>query len=94
MTFIHSYLLLGLSLAALPVVLHLLMRQKPKQLKFPAFRFLRQKAFTNRRKLRLQAPTALLLPHGISRCSVWAWLGRGLSRNKSASAKKKRLPPC
>jgi hypothetical protein len=31
---------LGLLLAGIPVLLHLLMRQKPRRLPFPAFRFL------------------------------------------------------
>jgi hypothetical protein len=54
MTFIHGYLLAGLVLVGVPILLHLIMRQKPKQLAFPAFRFLRQKARINRRKIRLQ----------------------------------------
>jgi hypothetical protein len=54
MTFIHGYLLAGLVLVGVPVLLHLIMRQKPKQLAFPAFRFLRQKARINQRKIRLQ----------------------------------------
>ena len=54
MTFIHGYLLAGLVLVGVPILLHLIMRQKPKQLIFPAFRFLRQKARINQRKIRLQ----------------------------------------
>jgi hypothetical protein len=54
MTFIHGYLLAGLVLVGVPILLHLIMRQKPKQLAFPAFRFLRQKARINQRKIRLQ----------------------------------------
>jgi Aerotolerance regulator N-terminal len=54
MTFIHGYLLAGLVLVGVPILLHLIMRQKPKQLSFPAFRFLRQKARINQRKIRLQ----------------------------------------
>lgn len=54
MTFIHGYLLGGLLLAGLPVLIHLIMRQKPRQLPFPAFRFLRQRHLINRRRLRLQ----------------------------------------
>jgi hypothetical protein len=51
---VHPYMLLGLVLAGVPVLIHLLMRQKPKTLAFPAFRFLLQRHRTNRRKLRLQ----------------------------------------
>ncbi len=54
MTFIHPYLLGGLLLAGIPVLLHLIMRQKPRKLTFPAFRFLKQKQRINQRKLRLQ----------------------------------------
>src|SRR3954454_7966445 len=54
MSFVHGYLLTGLLLAGLPVLVHLVMRQKPRQLPFPAFRFLRQRHLVNRRRLRLQ----------------------------------------
>src|SRR5260370_41176933 len=59
--FIHPYLLFGLVLAGAPVVLHLIMRQKPKRLPFPAFRFLRQRYRVNQRKLNLQHLLLLLL---------------------------------
>jgi hypothetical protein len=65
MTFIHGYLLAGLLLVGVPVLLHLIMRQKPRTLQFPAFRFLRQRHLTNRRKLRLQHLLLLLLRMGI-----------------------------
>jgi hypothetical protein len=65
MTFIHGYLLGGLLLAGVPVLLHLIMRQKPRHLPFPAFRFLRQRQRINRRKLRLQHLLLLLLRMGI-----------------------------
>ncbi len=61
MTFLHPFLLGGLLLVGVPILLHLIMRQKPKQLAFPAFRFLRQKLHVNRRKLRLQNLLLLLL---------------------------------
>src|SRR4051812_12377561 len=54
MTFIHPLLLGGLALVGLPVLLHLIMRQQPKRLIFPAFRFLRLRHRTNQRKLRLR----------------------------------------
>src|SRR4051794_37212495 len=54
MTFIHPILLGGLILVGLPVVLHLIMRQQPKRLIFPAFRFLQLRHRTNQRKLRLR----------------------------------------
>src|SRR5579883_824480 len=65
MTFIHGYLLSGLLLVGVPVLLHLLLRQKPRHLQFPAFRFLRQRHLTNRRRLRLQHLLLLLLRMGV-----------------------------
>src|SRR5271167_4872029 len=61
MTFIHGYLLGGLVLAGIPVLIHLIMRQKPKRLPFPAFRFLLQKHRTNQTRLRLRHLLLLLL---------------------------------
>src|SRR3954469_2822182 len=61
MTFIYPALLAGLALAALPVVLHLILRQQPKRVPFPAFRFLARKATSNRRRLRLKHWLLLLL---------------------------------
>jgi hypothetical protein len=54
MTFIHPLLLGGLLLAGIPVLIHLIMRQKPKRLLFPAFQFLLLKHRTNQRSLRLR----------------------------------------
>jgi hypothetical protein len=54
MSFIHPLLLGGLALVSLPVIIHLIMRQQPKRLIFPAFRFLKQQLKTNQRKLRLR----------------------------------------
>jgi hypothetical protein len=45
----------------LPVLIHLIMRQKPRRLSFPAFRFLRQQHRINRRRIRLQHLLLLLL---------------------------------
>lgn len=61
MSFIHPLLLGGLLLAGLPIIMHLIMQQKPKHLLFPAFRFLQQKHRTNQRKIRLRHLLLLLL---------------------------------
>ncbi len=61
MEFLNVYLLGGLALLGVPVVVHLLMRQKPRRLPFPAFRFLRQRSRINRRRMRLQHLLLLLL---------------------------------
>jgi hypothetical protein len=50
----HPILLVGAALVGLPIVLHLIMKQEPKRLPFPAFRFLKQRLKTNQRKLRLR----------------------------------------
>src|SRR5213078_1734532 len=54
MTFLFPMILGGLALVAVPLVLHLIMRRKPKTLPFPAFRFLVQRRKRNLRKLRLR----------------------------------------
>jgi hypothetical protein len=54
MFFVHPILLGGLVLAGIPVLLHLIMRQQPKHLLFPAVRFLMQRHRTNQRKLQLR----------------------------------------
>src|SRR3954470_7158439 len=47
-------LMLGfLALAGLPILLHLLQRQKPKRVVFPAFRFLRQTQRVAQRRVKL-----------------------------------------
>jgi len=61
MTFVHPLLLGGLVLVGIPVLIHLLMRQKPKRLPFPAFRFLLQKHRSNQTRLRLRHLLLLLL---------------------------------
>ena len=55
MDFIHPGLLAGGLLAALPIVLHLMMRQKPKHIEFPALRFVQAKQTSNRRTRPLAA---------------------------------------
>src|SRR5438046_273430 len=61
MTFVHPLLLAGLVLIGVPILLHLIMRQKPKHLLFPALRFLVQKYRLNQRKLQLRHLLLLLL---------------------------------
>lgn len=61
MTFLHLSLLAGTALVALPILLHLIMRQRPKRLEFPALRFIQQRHDANRRRLRLRHLLLLLL---------------------------------
>src|SRR5258708_34407902 len=61
MTFIYPLMLAGMVAVGLPILLHLLMRQKPKHQMFPAFRFLQQRAKRNQRKIRLRHLLLLLM---------------------------------
>ncbi len=61
MTFLNASLLAGSALIALPIVLHLIMRRKPRHLEFPALRFLEARRETNQRRLRLRHLLLLLL---------------------------------
>ncbi|MBN1395931.1 MAG: BatA and WFA domain-containing protein [Pirellulales bacterium] len=65
MTFLNFSLLAGSALVALPIVLHLIMRQRPKRLEFPAMRFVQKQLDANRRSLRLRHLLLLLLRAGI-----------------------------
>ncbi|MEZ6139956.1 MAG: BatA domain-containing protein [Zavarzinella sp.] len=58
-------LLTGAALVGVPVLLHLIMKQEPKRLLFPAFRFLKQKQRINQRKIRLRHLLLLLLRIGL-----------------------------
>lgn len=51
---INPALLAGAALAAIPIILHLILRQKPKHLEFPPLRFLRKREHANTRRLRLR----------------------------------------
>jgi len=51
---LNPWLLSGLGLAAIPILLHLILRQKPKRLEFPPLRLLKIRQQANRRRLRLQ----------------------------------------
>ena len=61
MDFVNPVLLGGAVLAGVPVLLHLIMRQKPRHLEFPALRFISQRRESNRRRMRLRHLLLLLL---------------------------------
>jgi hypothetical protein len=61
MDFVTPVLLFGACAAAVPVVLHLVMRQQPRHLLFPALRFVQVRENANRRRLRLRHLLLLLL---------------------------------
>ena len=71
----------GGAFLALPIVLHLVMRQQPKHVEFPALRFLRDRREANRRRLRLKHWLLLLL-----RCAAICLLAAALARPSVASA--------
>lgn len=75
MALVNSSLLLGGLLLAIPVLLHLVLRQQPKQLPFPALRFIKQRQDANRRQLQLRHWLLLLL-----RCLAIALLAAALAR--------------
>ena len=82
MSFVNlSLLTLGGLFVAVPLVLHLAMRPKPKPQVFPALRFLKQRQATNQRKLRLRQAILLLL-----RCLIILLLALALARPSVSSA--------
>ncbi len=52
--FLNVGLVAGVSLAALPVILHLFMKQTPKHIIFPALRLIRERQKRSRKKLRVK----------------------------------------
>ena len=80
MTFVNVSLLAGAALVAIPIVLHFILRQKPKSLIFPALRFIQERRETNRRRLKLRHWLLLLL-----RCALIAILALLLASPSVAS---------
>lgn len=81
MTFLHMSLLTGCGLAAAPILLHLMMRQKPRHQVFPALRFIKERQVTNTRRLQLRHWVLLTL-----RCAAIAIPALALARPSVASA--------
>lgn len=81
MAFLNLSLLAGGLLMGLPILLHLVMRQRPKQLFFPALRFIQQRREANRRQLQLRHWILLFL-----RCAAIALAALALARPSVASA--------
>ncbi|HEX7377490.1 MAG TPA: BatA domain-containing protein [Pirellulales bacterium] len=75
MDFVTPGLLFGAAAAAVPIVLHLVMRQQPRYLDFPALRFVRARQSANRRRLKLRHLLLLLL-----RVAALAMLALALAR--------------
>jgi Aerotolerance regulator N-terminal len=75
LTFLTPLMLAGAALVAAPIVLHLVMRQQPKHLLFPALRFIQLRQDANKRSLKLRHLLLLLL-----RCAVILLLALALAR--------------
>ena len=62
MTLLNGLILgLGGLLLAIPIILHFLMQPKPKELVFPALKFIKKKQIKNRRQMRVRHVLLLLL---------------------------------
>jgi hypothetical protein len=80
MAFVNWSLLVGGVLVAIPVVLHLMMRQRPKQFIFPALRFVHERRLANQRRLQLRHWLLLAL-----RCGAIGLFVLALARPRVAS---------
>ena len=80
MAFVNLSLLFGAALIALPIVMHLTMRQQPKHFTFPAIRFLKQRRESNKRNLKLRHWLLLFL-----RCAILGIAAFMLARPSTSS---------
>ena len=80
MAFVNLSLLAGGFLVAIPVVLHLIMRQRPKPFIFPALRFIHERRLANQRRLQLRHWLLLAL-----RCGAIGLFALALARPSVAS---------
>ena len=91
MAFVNLSLLAGGALVAIPVLMHLVMRQRPRTLPFPALQLVRQRHTANQRQLRVRhwlllglrmlvlALTALALARpSVASAAVSNWITCGL----------------
>lgn len=76
-----SILAIGTLFIAVPIVLHLVMRQRPKHVLFPALRFVQKRREANRRRMRLRHWILLFL-----RCAAIVVLAAALARPSVAAA--------
>lgn len=65
MSFVNISLLAGAAFIAVPVILHLIMRQQPRRLEFPALRFLKSRRESNTRRLKIRHWLLLALRAGV-----------------------------
>ncbi|HEV3164684.1 MAG TPA: BatA and WFA domain-containing protein, partial [Isosphaeraceae bacterium] len=87
---LHAGLAAGAALAALPVILHLFMKQTPKHVIFPALRLIRERHKRSRKKLRIKNWLLLL-----ARMAVLALMALALARpalNAQANLGDREVP--
>jgi hypothetical protein len=75
MSLLHAGLAAGVGLAALPILLHLLMRQNPKHVVFPALRLIRERQRQSKKRLRIKNWLLLL-----ARMAILALMALALAR--------------
>ena len=92
MIFVNFSLIFGSLLVGVPIVLHLIMRRKPKLLEFPALRFIQTRHDTNQRRLRLRHLLLLLLRMAIIALLAFALARPSMQFSAAASwgARKRR----
>ena len=73
--FLNAGLVAGVALAAVPLILHLFMKQTPKHIIFPALRLIRERQKRSRKKLRVK--NWLLL---VARMALLALMALALAR--------------
>ncbi|MDB4742925.1 BatA domain-containing protein, partial [Planctomicrobium sp.] len=61
MFFLNSPILIGLALTSIPIILHFLLKQKPKKLLFPALQLIQQRRKQSMRRMRLKHFWLMLL---------------------------------
>lgn len=81
MAFVNLSLLAGSLLIAVPILLHLLMKQKPQPFLFPAMRLLKVRQLANQRRLQLRHLLLLVL-----RCGAIVLAALALARPSVASS--------
>ncbi len=75
MSLIHAGLAAGVGLAAVPILLHLFMRQTPKHVIFPALRLIRERQRQSKKRLRIKNWLLLL-----ARMAILALMALALAR--------------
>ena len=76
----------------MPIVLHLIMRRKPKLLEFPALRFIQKRHDTNQRRLRLRHLLLLLLRMAVDRLLAFALARPSMQVPAAASLGSQEAP--